>query len=653
MLISIIVPIYNVEKYLRQCLDSIAAQTLQYIEVICVNDGSTDGSLAIIKEYVEKDPRFKVIDKSNSGYGHTMNTGFDAATGEYIGIVESDDFIKDTMFETLYALSEGGKVDIVKGNFWDYHAEKGKVPEAFVNNERANIPDITAPFTIREQPEILWGHPSVWSAIYRQKFLIENGIVFQEFKGAGWVDNPFFFETLCNAKTVMWTKEPLYYYRKTSENSSSKKFTDPSLPFARMMDNLDIIEKSGYTDDVILHFMCARALMYMRGAFFECDYDFNYDIINDYAKRLMQRLDPRILQSDFNLHDQYDYFRFASPLKTMNKTNKILIYNWLPFDNIWNWGGGVTVYCKNIIAQLLKERPDVEITFLSSGFAYVAAELRTFVCKIPNIYGDKVQQFEIVNSPIPAEQRWLLTNPLVALENESLKAVIKEFIEKTGSYKAIHFQNLEGLSLDCLDLKEDFPDSKFIFSIHNYVSMCVTGSYYQRHNRCNCTPLHTGLDCFNCTRTDIRRDAVALAIYKRGLFGQDPAKCYSQNKWIKYFGYERLDEDVSPDEILGFAKTATEKLNKNCDEILAVSKRVYDIAVGESLDESKMRVSYIGTKVADGQLRKASAAKPKQGDGLKVVYLGNDLNYEEKGFPWLLETLEQLDALYTAQIDLV
>lgn len=100
--VSIIIPVYNVEKYLRECLDSVIQQTLQDIEIICVNDGSTDNSLQILKEYAQNDSRIKIIDKPNSGYGQTMNVGMQNATGEYIGIVEPDDYVELDMFETLY-----------------------------------------------------------------------------------------------------------------------------------------------------------------------------------------------------------------------------------------------------------------------------------------------------------------------------------------------------------------------------------------------------------------------------------------------------------------------------------------------------------------------------------------------------------------------
>ena len=109
--VSIIVPVYNVEKYLSACLESLAAQTLEEVEIVAVNDGSTDGTGDIIDEYVASDARFKVIHKPNSGYGDSMNKGLEAATGDYIGIVESDDWIDPNMYEVLYQTAEAENLD--------------------------------------------------------------------------------------------------------------------------------------------------------------------------------------------------------------------------------------------------------------------------------------------------------------------------------------------------------------------------------------------------------------------------------------------------------------------------------------------------------------------------------------------------------------
>ena len=112
--ISVLVPIYNVEKYLPECLDSLISQTLKDIEIICINDGSTDSSLQIIKRYAKKDSRIIVINKKNSGYGDSMNQGLAKATGEYIAIVESDDYIDEDAWENLYKLAKKHNADIVR-----------------------------------------------------------------------------------------------------------------------------------------------------------------------------------------------------------------------------------------------------------------------------------------------------------------------------------------------------------------------------------------------------------------------------------------------------------------------------------------------------------------------------------------------------------
>ena len=212
--VSILTPIYNVEKYLRQCLDSIVAQTLKDIEIICINDGSTDSSPSIIREYAEKDPRVIVITKKNSGYGDSMNRGLKKATGEYIGIVESDDFIEPNMFEELYDLAEKHRVEVVKSNFFHYHsgdntkfslvnvAETGRA----INPDRNN-------HTFRQMP-------AIWSAIYRRDFLLKNDIGFLPSPGASYQDTGFNFKVWVMAKKVFFTDEAYLHYRIDNLNSS-------------------------------------------------------------------------------------------------------------------------------------------------------------------------------------------------------------------------------------------------------------------------------------------------------------------------------------------------------------------------------------------------------------------------------------------------
>jgi len=327
---------------------------------------------------------------------------------------------------------------------------------------------------------------------------------------------------------------------------------------------------------------------------------------------------------------------------------KILIYNWVPFDNPWKAGGGVNLYCKNVIEQIIKENSKIDVYFLSSGFAFDATTTETYIREINNIFGEKVHQYEVVNSPIPAEQRNIYRNPLVALENLKLKKIISNFIDLHGNFRAIHFNNIEGLSLDILDLKEKYKDTKFIFSMHNYIPLCIIGSYYMRHKNCNCNPSHTYDDCFQCTRVSIKNN-IAIETYNRGLFGLDPKMCIDEENWIKALEYEKLDKEVNPKDILKFSKIATEKLNKNCDSIIAVSKRVYDICIENGIDSKKLKLLYIGTKVAENQIGHSTA---KVGNYLKIIFLGNDMIFKEKGYQFLVDTLSKLDSRYASKIDL-
>lgn len=222
--VSVVIPIYNVEKYLRQCLDSVVNQTLQEIEIICVNDGSTDSSPMIIAEYAAKDPRIKVITKSNSGYGHSMNMGFDQASGEYIGIIESDDYADPKMFETLYSIASQNELDVVKSSYYFYYSipqernEKQEIVSKILSN-RTFCPT-TAFESKMEMVEFFNIKPTIWSSIYRRKFIRENGIRFNETPGASFQDASFNFKVWCCAQRVQLIQEAFLHYRQDNESSS-------------------------------------------------------------------------------------------------------------------------------------------------------------------------------------------------------------------------------------------------------------------------------------------------------------------------------------------------------------------------------------------------------------------------------------------------
>ena len=216
--VSILVPICNVEKYLVQCLESLVKQTLREIEIICINDGSTDNSLSIIKDFATKDNRIVIIDKPNSGYGDSMNRGLAIAKGKYIGIVESDDFADDSMFEKLYQLTDNGSIDIVRSNYYKYWDTKGDA-EFF----EAGISQYNKVISVADEPGLFLIPPAIWSAIYRKAFLLKNDIRFLPTPGASYQDTSFFIKTLCKAQKIVYTKDKFLHYRQDNASSSVKQ----------------------------------------------------------------------------------------------------------------------------------------------------------------------------------------------------------------------------------------------------------------------------------------------------------------------------------------------------------------------------------------------------------------------------------------------
>lgn len=219
--ISVIVPVYNVEKYLTECIESICSQSLEDLEIICVNDGSTDNSLDILNDFAKQDKRIIVINKANSGYGHTINMGLNAATGEYIGIIESDDFADKNMFEDLYKLAKDNDADIAKGDWFNYWS-KNKFAR---KNNRISSAKAFQLTNSKKDKSLLRINPSVWSAVYKREFLNKYNIRFLETPGASYQDLAFSFKFFALAERVILTDKAYLYYRQDNMNSSVKSKT--------------------------------------------------------------------------------------------------------------------------------------------------------------------------------------------------------------------------------------------------------------------------------------------------------------------------------------------------------------------------------------------------------------------------------------------
>lgn len=219
--VSILVPICNVERYLRECLNSLVNQTLREIEIICINDGSTDSSLTIIREYERRDERIVVIDKPNSGYGDSMNKGLELAHGEYIGIVESDDFASLNMFETLYKEAVENDLDVVRSNYYAHRTGEDASCDYLVENLAA-CGSYDKVFYPIDNPRVFMCQPAIWTSIYKKSMLDKEEVRFLPTPGASFQDTAFYFKAFYAAGRVKLLKDGYLHYRVDNANSSVK-----------------------------------------------------------------------------------------------------------------------------------------------------------------------------------------------------------------------------------------------------------------------------------------------------------------------------------------------------------------------------------------------------------------------------------------------
>lgn len=259
--LSVIIPIYNVEKYLRQCLDSVLAQTLENIEIILIDDGSKDSCPKIIDEYATKDSRIRVFHNTNCGYGKECNFGINNANGEYIAILEPDDYIETTMYDDLYNLAKTHNADIVKSSYFKNLETNEKIKIIKIDwSERFNLPNTV--FQIKDYPQFLALHPSIWSAIYKKDFLVKNNIRFIEAPGAGWTDNPFQIETFCLTNRIFYT-DTAYYHWRCKVTDDAEDIKDYTIPFKRCDEIYEWIKSHKITDKNILAAIYEKELSYI------------------------------------------------------------------------------------------------------------------------------------------------------------------------------------------------------------------------------------------------------------------------------------------------------------------------------------------------------------------------------------------------------
>lgn len=269
MKISAIIPIYNTSLYLSKCIDSILEQTYPDFEIICIDDGSTDTSLQICKQYADKNENIRVYQQSNQGVAAARNLGLKHATGEYVSFVDSDDWLEPDMYEKLVRSAEENKSDVVVTNIFMVD-ESGK-KEARNNLDR--VPEVFDNMKLVQYAFEREAHKSitawVWNKLFRRDYIAKRQILFDKKLMIG-EDVEFLVRLLMEECVVSYCNEPLYnhYARKNSLSKEfiPRKYDDRLKAYEK---SIDVLERNGVENSAIIwlkNFYCFHAANYVEMA---------------------------------------------------------------------------------------------------------------------------------------------------------------------------------------------------------------------------------------------------------------------------------------------------------------------------------------------------------------------------------------------------
>ncbi len=314
---------------------------------------------------------------------------------------------------------------------------------------------------------------------------------------------------------------------------------------------------------------------------------------------------------------------------------RVLMYNWCPLLD--SEGGGVSVYLRNIV-ETLAVREDIEVVFLNSGFYYDQSG-KTYLRLSENVDWHGVESYDIVNSPVVAPMKSPVDNIERFLNSTELNNLFLEFLSEQ-KIDVVHFQNLEGLSLEVLSLKNQLPGIKFIYSLHNYVAFCPCVNLWRSDNK-NCF-VEGNRDCCRC----MAKYALPSTERKKRLRERKNPKAYLAGRVETHAMYaiaskthaHVYDRNTYADLFKLYREKVALYVNTYMDAVLAVSERVRNIALSFGFKPSIVTTEYIGTRFAEHQV---DEGHPQLDDMLHLVFMG--YMKKEKGLPFLIQALMHMD----------
>ncbi len=247
--VSVVVPVYNVEKYLAHCLDTLLAQTLKDIEIIAINDGSTDKSREILLEYSKKyEERFRFYDKVNGGLSDARNYALPYCNGEYVGFVDSDDYVEHDMYEKLYTLAKKDAADIVVCDYIIEYPNHKKIMKV--------VP------AVRKETILCNMLAAAWNKIYRLEWLRSTGVVFP--KGLVYEDTEFFSKLVLSINKISYLQQPMVHYVQRNGSIANAQSKEKIRQIFMIMDNINDFYSERMLSGTLVeakNYMCIRVLL--------------------------------------------------------------------------------------------------------------------------------------------------------------------------------------------------------------------------------------------------------------------------------------------------------------------------------------------------------------------------------------------------------
>lgn len=290
--ISIIIPVYNTEKYLKMCIESVLGQTYQNIEVICVNDGSIDDSGKILDIFAEKDSRLKVIHKKNGGVSAARNDALEIATGDWIGFIDSDDYISDVMYETMMEANREEKADIISCGYYLAYEEKNVLAE-----NKKPVPDkaVATKSFLRYvyERDVYKGVASyLWTRLISRDLLYgEDGALITRFATDLDMSEDLLFlaEVMLRSESSLYVEKPMYYYlqRANSVCHDERKQLERLSWVKGYQRLLEMFDKNPIDEDV--YNLIVRMMVFRCGKFMELASKYQDEEAYHWLKEIVER----------------------------------------------------------------------------------------------------------------------------------------------------------------------------------------------------------------------------------------------------------------------------------------------------------------------------------------------------------------------------